>query len=304
MRQVWVTRAGPPEALQLREAPDPEPDPGEVRVRVAASGVNFADITMRPLWRNVAGSLEQIVPPPTGTRLWYDDRDIPALKDDISDAAAVLGHHATAIRSLTDGGYTPESVVKSVIAGDHTQLVHTGLFSVQLQPPQPDGPPPPPPAPAALPEPAVPAIPGREQQLMGLLARSVSRADPAPPIVNITTPPVSVTTPDVHVTYERGAFEMPLTVEPAVVNVTTPEVSVYPADVNVTVEPTPVTVEVNPTPVELRNEVTVEPTPVNVTVEPTPVTITNEMPEPRSVTKTIVRDEKTKQIVRILEETD
>ena len=72
---------------------------------------------------------------------------------------------------------------------------------------------------------------------MGLLARSVSRADPAPPIVNITTPPVSVTTPDVHVTYERGAFEMPVTVEPAVVNVTTPEVSVYPADVNVTVEP-------------------------------------------------------------------
>jgi NADPH:quinone reductase-like Zn-dependent oxidoreductase len=44
MRQVWIPKAGPPEVLSLREAPDPEPGPGEVRVRVEASGVNFADI--------------------------------------------------------------------------------------------------------------------------------------------------------------------------------------------------------------------------------------------------------------------
>jgi NADPH:quinone reductase-like Zn-dependent oxidoreductase len=47
MRQIWITRAGPPEVLELREAPDPEPQPGEVRVRVAASGINFADLTAR-----------------------------------------------------------------------------------------------------------------------------------------------------------------------------------------------------------------------------------------------------------------
>lgn len=47
MRQVWVTRAGPPEVLAVREAPDPSPGPGEVRIRVAAAGVNFADIMMR-----------------------------------------------------------------------------------------------------------------------------------------------------------------------------------------------------------------------------------------------------------------
>ncbi len=47
MRQVWVTRAGPPETLQVREAPDPEPGPGQVRLRVAAAGVNFADVMMR-----------------------------------------------------------------------------------------------------------------------------------------------------------------------------------------------------------------------------------------------------------------
>jgi synaptic vesicle membrane protein VAT-1 len=47
MRQIWITRAGPPEVLEVREAPDPEPKAGEVRIRVEASGVNFADIIGR-----------------------------------------------------------------------------------------------------------------------------------------------------------------------------------------------------------------------------------------------------------------
>jgi NADPH:quinone reductase-like Zn-dependent oxidoreductase len=47
MRQVWITRVGAPEVLELREAPDPLPKPGEVQIRVRASGVNFADIMAR-----------------------------------------------------------------------------------------------------------------------------------------------------------------------------------------------------------------------------------------------------------------
>src|SRR6516162_6689295 len=47
MRQIWITRAGPPEVLAVKEAPDPEPKADEVRVRVEASGVNFADILGR-----------------------------------------------------------------------------------------------------------------------------------------------------------------------------------------------------------------------------------------------------------------
>ncbi|HEX8394280.1 MAG TPA: medium chain dehydrogenase/reductase family protein [Longimicrobium sp.] len=47
MRQVWITRAGGPEVLQVREAADPEPGAGEVRIRVAAAGVNFADVLAR-----------------------------------------------------------------------------------------------------------------------------------------------------------------------------------------------------------------------------------------------------------------
>ena len=47
MRQIWITKAGPPEVLQVKDAPDPEPKAGEVRIRVEASGVNFADILGR-----------------------------------------------------------------------------------------------------------------------------------------------------------------------------------------------------------------------------------------------------------------
>jgi len=47
MRQIWIPRPGPPEVLELREAPDPAPAAGQVRVRVEAAGVNFADIMGR-----------------------------------------------------------------------------------------------------------------------------------------------------------------------------------------------------------------------------------------------------------------
>jgi len=47
MRQIWIPKIGGPEVLEVREANDPEPAAGEVRVRVEAAGVNFADIMAR-----------------------------------------------------------------------------------------------------------------------------------------------------------------------------------------------------------------------------------------------------------------
>lgn len=47
MRQVVITRPGPPEVLELRESPDPTPAEGDVRIRVRAAGINFADILAR-----------------------------------------------------------------------------------------------------------------------------------------------------------------------------------------------------------------------------------------------------------------
>jgi hypothetical protein len=95
----------------------------------------FADGTMRPLWRMMCGSLSSIVPVPGGAELWYDDRDIPFLQEDERDDAEIVGVQAQSIRTLTDGGYEPDSVIAAVSAGDLSLLVHTGLTSVQLLPP-------------------------------------------------------------------------------------------------------------------------------------------------------------------------
>ncbi len=46
-RQVWTARRGDPGTLEVRTAPLPSPTAGQVRIRVAAAGVNFADVMMR-----------------------------------------------------------------------------------------------------------------------------------------------------------------------------------------------------------------------------------------------------------------
>src|SRR5215468_12615783 len=47
MKQMFIVSHGGPEKLQLRESPDPRPAGGEIRIRVKASGVNFADTLAR-----------------------------------------------------------------------------------------------------------------------------------------------------------------------------------------------------------------------------------------------------------------
>ena len=47
MQQVWISRHGKPDVLQVREAPVPKPGKSEILIKVAAAGVNFADILAR-----------------------------------------------------------------------------------------------------------------------------------------------------------------------------------------------------------------------------------------------------------------
>lgn len=47
MRALWTTRTGSPDTLAVRETPDPEPAPDQVRIRVRAAGLNFADVMAR-----------------------------------------------------------------------------------------------------------------------------------------------------------------------------------------------------------------------------------------------------------------
>ena len=47
MRAVVITKHGGPGVLQVQERPDPSLGPGEVRIDVAAAGINFADVMAR-----------------------------------------------------------------------------------------------------------------------------------------------------------------------------------------------------------------------------------------------------------------
>lgn len=47
MKQILIAREGEPSVLQVVERPDPVPGPGEVRVKVEAAGLNFADLMAR-----------------------------------------------------------------------------------------------------------------------------------------------------------------------------------------------------------------------------------------------------------------
>ena len=47
MKQIVITDHGGPEKLKIQESPDPTPGDGALRIRVKASGINFADILAR-----------------------------------------------------------------------------------------------------------------------------------------------------------------------------------------------------------------------------------------------------------------
>src|SRR6185369_15236593 len=94
----------------------------------------FAEGTLSTLWRNAAASMSTLVPPPPGSELACDTRDVPFLREDQKDAAEIQQVKAQTIRSFIDAGFVPDSVVAAVDADDRSLLVHSGLYSVQLQP--------------------------------------------------------------------------------------------------------------------------------------------------------------------------
>lgn len=95
----------------------------------------LADNTIRPLWRSAAGALATLIDVPKNMELWYDDRDIAFLREDLEAQAKINTEYAAQIKTFVDGGFTPESAVKAVTTGDLRNLEHTGLVSVQLLPP-------------------------------------------------------------------------------------------------------------------------------------------------------------------------
>lgn len=99
----------------------------------------FSGLTIHPLWTSAVGSLQQILTPPPGSRLFYDYRDVEFLREDAKDLAEVQRVQAASISSHISAGFTPESAVRAVAEDDLSLLVHTGLVSVQLWTPGENG---------------------------------------------------------------------------------------------------------------------------------------------------------------------
>ena len=88
MKQMFIVGHGGPEKLQLRQFPDPSPAQGEVRIRLKASGINFADILARQglypdapripcvVGYEVSGTVDAVGP---GSGQSWIDRDVFAL---------------------------------------------------------------------------------------------------------------------------------------------------------------------------------------------------------------------------------
>lgn len=101
----------------------------------------FGDHWARPMWRSAAHALSTIVDPPKeDLRLGVNTSGIAFLREDQKDAAEIANTKATTITMYVREGFTAESAVACVDADDRSLLVHTGMTSVQLQPPMgPDG---------------------------------------------------------------------------------------------------------------------------------------------------------------------
>lgn len=98
----------------------------------------FTDGTIRPLWRIAAASLAALIPSPgPGVQLWYDDRDVPFLREEAKSASEILRTEAETITQLIREGFDPDTAVDAVVSGDLRRLAgkHSGLVSVQLQAP-------------------------------------------------------------------------------------------------------------------------------------------------------------------------
>jgi NADPH:quinone reductase len=63
MKAAWYEKQGPPrEVLTIGEMPDPEPGPREVRIRVAASGINPGDVKKRQDTFGLGMAYPRIIP--------------------------------------------------------------------------------------------------------------------------------------------------------------------------------------------------------------------------------------------------
>jgi len=108
MRSVVLTKHGGPEVLQVQQRPDPAPSEGQIRIDVAAAGINFADVMARVglypdapkppcvLGYEVAGTVAQLGPQVDGLQI--GDRVLAGTRfNGYSDCAVVAASDVVAL---------------------------------------------------------------------------------------------------------------------------------------------------------------------------------------------------------------
>jgi NADPH:quinone reductase-like Zn-dependent oxidoreductase len=107
MRAVVITKHGGPGVLQVQERPDPSLGPGEVRIDVAAAGINFADIMARLGFYPDA--------PKTPCVVGYE---VAGTILELGEGVGDLNHGQRVVAGTEFGGYASQVVVpaESVVA--------------------------------------------------------------------------------------------------------------------------------------------------------------------------------------------
>lgn len=95
----------------------------------------YGDLFLRSQWRSFCGAIAPIIDVPADARLWYDPSDVAFLREDAQDLATIQSVNGATINAFIASGFTPDSAVLAVISNDLSKLEHSGLVSVQLQPP-------------------------------------------------------------------------------------------------------------------------------------------------------------------------
>jgi phage portal protein BeeE len=101
----------------------------------SAARRTFADTWVYPTLQDMAKSLAPLVKVPADAELWYDTEDIGLLREDAKDQAEIDAVKASALVALVTSGFDPQSAVATIAPEWLQSLKHTGLLSVQMQPP-------------------------------------------------------------------------------------------------------------------------------------------------------------------------
>jgi len=100
VRAVVITKHGGPDVLRVEERPDPELGPGQVRIAVAAAGINFADVLAR------MGLYPDAPKPPCV--IGYE---VAGTVLELGEGVTALHHGQRVIAGTKFGGYASQAVV-------------------------------------------------------------------------------------------------------------------------------------------------------------------------------------------------